>query len=250
MPCWSSSHLEDVPQPHQLVQPPWNKTPLTFNCSRPRGSHSRDAASVPPISPASLALHAPKKPPRRRLGGHLAFYPLTLSGQALCRAESPVSATPSLRPGSRAVSGGGEQSLVPAPRPCGGASARGWRRLLCAAASPEMFPIQEELLSQGLSAATCQVKARRPFPSGRAGACVPSPIPCDRGPAPSRQHWSSVPVSPRTVCAGPPLLLLKPWQLTIKPSLSGGFIRVASVRRSRRALPGWSSFACLLPAWS
>lgn len=46
-----------------LVQPPWNKTPLTFDCSCPHGSHSCDAAFVPSISPASLALHIPKKPP-------------------------------------------------------------------------------------------------------------------------------------------------------------------------------------------
>lgn len=175
---------------------------------------------------------------------------MTLSGQVLCRAESPASsAPPSLRPGSRAVGGGGEQSLVPAPRPCGGVSAVGWRKLLCAAASLEMFPVQEELLSQRLSAATCRVKARRLLPSGRARACVPSPIPCDRGPALSHP-WSSVPMSPCTVCAGPPLLPLKPWQLPVTHNWFGGFIWVASIRCSRGALPGWSSFACLLPAWS
>lgn len=175
---------------------------------------------------------------------------MTLSGQALCHAETLTSATLYLCPGPRAVGGGGEQSLIPAPHPCHEVSALGWRKLLRAAASLEMFPIQEELLSQRLSAAMCWVKASCPLPSGRAGACIPSPIPCNHGPAPSCWHQSSVLVSPCAVCAGPPPLLSKPWQLSFTHSRFGGFIWVASIRCSRGALPGWRSFACLLPAWS
>lgn len=224
-PCLSQGRLKDVPQPHQLsCEAPWNKTPLTFDCSCPRGSHSHDVASVPSVSPASLVLHAQSSPHRRQLGGHFAFFPLTLSGQALCCAESLASATLSLHPETRAVGGSREQSLSPAPRPCGEASALRWRKLLHAAASPEMFPIQEELFSQRVSTATCWAKARCPLRSGRAGALVPFPIPCDRSHAPSHRCWSSVPASPCAVCAGPPLLLSKPWQLPVARSGFGGFI--------------------------
>jgi len=192
------------------VQPPWSKTPLTFDRFHPRGSHSRDAAPVPSVSPASLALHAPKKPPQKATCGSPCFFPLDPSLRARRRQPHPCARGP----GQSVVVEGRASS--PAPRPCREASARGWRKQLRPAASRQTFPVQEELLSQPRagwksdSAPGWQSRSSHPFP----------------GAAPSCRHWSSVPVPPCAARAG---LLPKPWQLPVTRSGSGGFVWVAAV---------------------